>query len=145
MLNRWIEPELLDVLEDVGAGCIAFTVLAQGLLTGKYLDGIPDDSRASQPSNTIDTNRIDDELAGRLRGLKEVADARGQSMAQLALVWALRDPRMTSLVIGASSVAQLDENLDALDRLDLDDDEVSRIDEYAIESGVDLWRTSSTS
>jgi L-glyceraldehyde 3-phosphate reductase len=140
MLNRWIEPELLDVLEDVGAGCIAFSVLAQGVLTAKYLEGIPDGSRASRPSNTIDTSKIDDEMAERLRALQAVADARGQSPAQLALAWALRDRRMTSLVIGASSVKQLDENLDALDNLDLSDDELSRIDEFAVESGVDLWR-----
>jgi L-glyceraldehyde 3-phosphate reductase len=146
MLNRWVEPELLDVLEDVGAGCIAFTVLAQGLLTGKYLQGIPEGSRATRPSNTIDTDRIDDdELARRLQGLQDIADGRGQSLAQLALAWALRDPRMTSLVIGASSVKQLDENLAALGRLDFDDDELRRIDEYAVESGVDLWRASSTS
>jgi L-glyceraldehyde 3-phosphate reductase len=140
MLNRWIEPELLDVLEDVGAGCIAFSVLAQGVLTGKYLAGIPEGSRASRPSNTIDTSKIDDEMAERLRALQAIADARGQSPAQLALAWALRDRRMTSLVIGASSVKQLDENLDALDNLDLSDDELSRIDEFAVESGVDLWR-----
>jgi L-glyceraldehyde 3-phosphate reductase len=145
MLNRWIEPELLDVLEDVGAGCIGFTVLAQGLLTGKYLDGIPEDSRASRPTSTIDTDRLDEQLARRLRGLHEIAEARGQSLAQLALAWALRDPRMTSLVMGASSVAQLDENLAALDRLDFDEDELRRIDDFAIESGVDLWRASSTS
>src|SRR5690606_17822519 len=101
MLNRWIEPELLDVLEDVGAGCIAFTVLAQGLLTGKYLQGIPEGSRASRPTSTIDTSRLDDELAERLRGLQRIAESRGQSLAQMALAWALRDPRMTSLVIGA--------------------------------------------
>jgi L-glyceraldehyde 3-phosphate reductase len=145
MLNRWIEPELLDVLEDVAAGCIAFSVLAQGLLTGKYIEGIPEGSRASRPTNTIDTSKIDAELADRLRGLQSIADARGQSLAQLALAWALRDPRMTSLVIGASSVKQLDENLDALDNLDLSDDELRRIDEFAVDSGVDLWRPSSTS
>jgi L-glyceraldehyde 3-phosphate reductase len=146
MLNRWIEPELLDVLEDVGAGCIGFTVLAQGLLTGKYLEGIPEESRAARPEHTMDPDRIDDaELARRLRGLQEIADGRGQSLTQLALSWALRDPRMTSLVMGASRVAQVDENLAALDRLDFDDDELRRIDEFAVESGVDLWRASSTS
>jgi L-glyceraldehyde 3-phosphate reductase len=142
MLNRWIESELLDVLEDVGAGCIGFTVLAQGLLTGKYIDGIPEGSRASRPTNTMDTSRIDDEMAERLRGLQAIADARGQSLAQLALAWALRDPRMTSLTVGASSVAQLDENLDALDRLDFSDDELRQIDQHAVDSGVDLWRES---
>ena len=142
MLNRWVESELLDVLEDVGAGCIGFTVLAQGLLTGKYIEGIPEGSRASRPTNTMDTSRIDDEMADRLRGLQAIADARGQSLAQLALAWALRDPRMTSLTVGASSVAQLDENLDALDRLDFSDDELRQIDEHAVDSGVDLWRES---
>ncbi|MGH3477242.1 MAG: aldo/keto reductase, partial [Nocardioidaceae bacterium] len=144
MLNRWIEPELLDVLEDVGAGCIGFTVLAQGLLTGKYIEGIPEGSRATRASNTIDTSRLDDELAERLRGLQALAEARGQSLAQMALAWALRDPRMTSLVIGASSVTQLDENLDALDRLDFSDEELRLIDQYAVDSGVDLWRASSS-
>ena len=142
MLNRWIEPELLDVLEDVGAGCIGFTVLAQGLLTGKYIEGIPEGSRVTRPTNTMDTSRIDDEMAERLRGLRSIADARGQTLAQLALAWALRDPRMTSLTVGASSVAQLDENLDALDRLDFSDDELRRIDQHAVDSGVDLWRES---
>jgi L-glyceraldehyde 3-phosphate reductase len=145
MLNRWIEPELLDVLEDVGAGCIAFTVLAQGLLTGKYIEGIPEGSRASRPSNTIDTSKLNEDTAQRMRGLQDIATSRGQSLAQMALAWALRDQRMTSLVIGASSVRQLDENLDALDRLDFSGDELRRIDEFAVESGVDLWRTSSTS
>jgi L-glyceraldehyde 3-phosphate reductase len=142
MLNRWIESELLDVLEDVGAGCIGFTVLAQGLLTGKYIEGIPEGSRVTRPTNTMDTSRIDDEMAERLRGLRAIADARGQSLAQLALAWALRDPRMTSLTVGASSVVQLDENLDALDRLDFSDDELREIDQYAVDSGVDLWRES---
>jgi L-glyceraldehyde 3-phosphate reductase len=143
MLNRWIEPELLDVLENVGAGCIAFSVLAQGLLTGKYIEGIPEGSRASRPTNTIDTSKLNDETAQRLRGLQDIATSRGQSLAQLALAWALRDQRMTSLVIGASSVKQLDENLEALDRLDLSDDELRQIDRFAVETGVDLWRTSS--
>jgi L-glyceraldehyde 3-phosphate reductase len=142
MLNRWVESELLDVLEDVGAGCIGFTVLAQGLLTGKYIEGIPEGSRASRPTNTMDTSRIDDEMADRLRGLQAIANARRQSLSQLALAWALRDPRMTSLTVGASSVAQLDENLDALDRLDFSDDELRQIDEHAVDSGVDLWRES---
>ncbi|HYJ66682.1 MAG TPA: L-glyceraldehyde 3-phosphate reductase [Nocardioidaceae bacterium] len=145
MLNRWIEPELLDVLEDVGAGCIAFTVLAQGMLTGKYIEGIPEGSRASRPSNTIDTSKLNEETAERLRGLQDIAESRGQSLAQLALAWALRDQRMTSLVIGASSVKQLDENLDALSRLDFSDDELRQIDGFAVETGVDLWRASSTS
>ncbi|MPZ62394.1 MAG: aldo/keto reductase [Propionibacteriales bacterium] len=126
------------------AGCIAFTVLAQGLLTGKYLEGIPEDSRAVR-SDTLDTSQINEETAARLRGLQEIAAGRGQSLAQMALAWALRDPRMTSLVIGASSVAQLDENLAALDNVEFGDAELNRIDEDAIDSGVDHWRTSSSS
>jgi len=142
MLNRWIEPELLDALEDVGAGAIGFTALAQGLLTGKYLDGIPRDSRAAQ-DGTLDVAWLDDALVARLQGLNDIAAARGQSLAQMALAWALRDPRMTSLVVGASSVRQLEENLDALTQLDFTADELTRIDEYAEESGIDLWRESS--
>jgi len=142
MLNRWIEPELLDALEDVGAGAIGFTALGQGLLTGKYLDGIPRDSRAAQ-DGTLDVAWLDDALVARLQGLNDIAAARGQSLAQMALAWALRDPRMTSLVVGASSVRQLEENLDALTQLDFTADELTRIDEYAEESGIDLWRESS--
>ncbi len=142
MLNRWIEPDLLDVLEEVGAGCIAFTALAQGLLTGKYLDGIPAGSRASR-QGTLDADKLDEATLARLRGLNKIAAARGQSLAQLALVWALRDPRMTSLVIGASSVGQLEENVAALDGPVLTDDERASIDEYAVDSGVDLWARSS--
>jgi L-glyceraldehyde 3-phosphate reductase len=142
MLNRWIEPDLLDTLEEVGAGCIGFSALAQGLLTGKYLDGIPADSRAAQ-DGSLDRTWLNEQMLDRLRGLDEIAGRRGQTMAQLALAWALRDPRMTSLVIGASSVRQLDENLDALANLELSAEELARIDEYAVESGVDRWRASS--
>jgi L-glyceraldehyde 3-phosphate reductase len=143
MLNRWIEPGLLDALEEVGAGCIAFTALAQGLLTGKYLKGIPEGSRAAKPG-TIDKGMLDDETLERIRGLDALAQERGQSLAQMALVWALRDPRVTSLVIGASSVEQLEENLGALDKADFTADELSRIDEYAVDSGVNLWAESSS-
>jgi L-glyceraldehyde 3-phosphate reductase len=142
MLNRWIEPDLLDALDDVGAGCIAFTALAQGLLTGKYLDGVPEGSRASRPG-TLGDDMLDDTTLERIRGLAAIADERGQSLAQMALAWALRDPRMTSLVIGASSVRQLEENVAALDRLDFTDAELQRIDEYAIDSGINLWEASS--
>jgi L-glyceraldehyde 3-phosphate reductase len=142
MLNRWIEPDLLDTLEEVGAGCIGFSALAQGLLTGKYLDGIPADSRAAQ-DGSLDRTWLNEQMLDRLRGLDEIAGRRGQTMAQLALAWALRDPRMTSLVIGASSVRQLDENLDALANPALSAEELARIDEYAVESGVDRWRASS--
>ena len=143
MLNRWIEPDLLDALDDVGAGCIAFTALAQGLLTGKYLDGIPEGSRAAS-DGTLDQGMLDDTTLTRIRGLDAIAKERGQSLAQMALAWALRDPRMTSLVIGASSVKQLEENVAALDNLDFTDTELARIDEHAVDSGINLWEASSS-
>ncbi|MBA2558671.1 MAG: L-glyceraldehyde 3-phosphate reductase [Propionibacteriales bacterium] len=143
MLNRWIEDDLLDALDEVGAGCIAFTALAQGLLTGKYLKGIPEGSRASSKDATLDGAMLDDTTLARVRGLNAIAEERGQSLAQLALAWALRDSRMTSLVIGASSVQQLEENLAALNGGDLSDDELSRIDDYAVDSGINLWASSS--
>ena len=139
MLNRWVEDGLLEVLGHEGVGCIGFTALAQGLLTDRYLEGYrPAGLRAS----TI--RDVPEDGVRRLRGLAEIARRRGQSLAQLALVWALRDERMTSLVIGASSVAQLEENVRALDRLELSDDELTEIDRYAVESGVDIWRSVST-
>jgi L-glyceraldehyde 3-phosphate reductase len=143
MLNRWIEPDLLDALDEAGAGCIAFTALAQGLLTSKYLDGIPEGSRASQADATLGRDMLDDSTLERVRGLNEIAQRRGQSLAQLALAWALRDPRMTSLVIGASSVRQLEENVAALDNVAFTDDELAEIDRYAVDSGVNLWASSS--
>jgi L-glyceraldehyde 3-phosphate reductase len=139
MLNRWIETEgLLDVLEDVGAGCIAFSPLAQGMLTGKYLNGIPEGSRASQ-DKSLSTDLLTDEALGHIRALNEVAQQRGQSLAQLALAWALRDKRVTTVLIGASSVDQLDQNLGALDNLSFSDDELAAIDRHAVDSGIDLW------
>jgi L-glyceraldehyde 3-phosphate reductase len=144
MLNRWIEPELLDALDEVGAGCIAFTALAQGLLTSKYLDGVPAGSRASQADATLGRDMLDDVTLGRVRGLNAIAADRGQSLAQMALAWALRDARMTSLVVGASSVRQLEENLAALDNLDFADEELARIEEFAVDSGINLWEGPST-
>jgi L-glyceraldehyde 3-phosphate reductase len=144
MLNRWIEPELLDALEEVGAGCIGFTALAQGLLTNKYLNGVPEGSRASKPG-TIDSSMLSDETLERIRGLDAIASDRGQSLAQMALAWALRDRRVTSLVIGASSVKQLEENVAALTNSEFTDEELSRIDDFAVDSGVDLWAESSSS
>ncbi|MQA76867.1 MAG: L-glyceraldehyde 3-phosphate reductase [Streptosporangiales bacterium] len=139
MLNRWIETEgLLDTVAELGVGIIGFTALAQGLLTGRYLDGVPEGSRATQ-DKSFDTSWLSEEMLGRLRALNEIAGARGQSLAQLALVWALRDERVTSLVIGASSVRQLDENVAALGNLELSADELARIDEHATDGGVDLW------
>ena len=140
MLNRWIEPDLLDELERQGMGCIVFTALAQGLLTDRYLDGIPEDSRAARDNSTI--AGLDDSVLDRVRSLNEIAQGRGQKLAQLALQWAIRDPRVTSAVIGASSVEQLDTNLDALDFPPLTDDELVEIDKYAVDSGVNLWAKS---
>ena len=139
MLNRWIEHDhLLDTLEQVGAGCIAFSPLAQGMLTDKYLDGIPDGSRASQ-GKSLSTELLTDEALGHIRALDELAQNRGQSLAQMALAWALRDPRMTTVLVGASSIPQLDQNLGALENLSFSDDELRAIDEHAVDSGIDLW------
>jgi L-glyceraldehyde 3-phosphate reductase len=139
MLNRWIETEgLLDVLEDVGAGCIAFSPLAQGMLTGKYLDGIPEGSRATR-GTSLSTDFLTDEALGHIRALNAIAQQRGQSLAQMALAWVLRDRRVTSALIGASSVAQLDQNLGALDNLAFTADELAAIDEHAVDAGIDLW------
>ncbi|MFL6127561.1 MAG: aldo/keto reductase, partial [Mycobacteriales bacterium] len=134
---------LLDTLEEVGAGCIAFSPLAQGLLTDRYLDGVPADSRVATGGAMGQDMLTEDRLA-RVRALTGVARRRAQSLAQLALVWALRDPRMTSLVIGASSVAQLEANVAALDRTELSDGELAEIDRYATEAGVNLWEPSSS-
>jgi L-glyceraldehyde 3-phosphate reductase len=143
MVNRWIEDDgLLDTLEQVGAGCIAFSPLAQGLLTDRYLDGVPADSRVATGGAMGHDMLTEDRLA-RVRALNEVAARRGQSLAQLALAWALRDPRMTSLVIGASSVAQLEDDVAALRRLDLSADELEEIDRHATDAGVNLWAHSS--
>src|SRR3954454_8297446 len=137
MLNRWIEEGLLDTLEEVGAGCIAFSPLAQGVLTDRYLDGIPTDSRAAQ-GKSLDPGSIDEATLRHVRALGEIASARGQSLAQLALTWALRDPRMTTVLIGASSVAQLESNLAAADAPPLTADELAAIDRHAIDAGINL-------
>jgi L-glyceraldehyde 3-phosphate reductase len=140
MLNRWIETEgLLDVLEEVGAGCIAFSPLAQGMLTGKYLDGIPEGSRASQ-GKSLSSDLLTDEALAHIRALNGIAEQRGQSLAQLALAWALRDRRVTTVLIGASSVDQLDQNLGALDNPAFTDDELAAIDQHAVDAGIDLWQ-----
>jgi L-glyceraldehyde 3-phosphate reductase len=144
MLNRWIERDgLLDTLEQVGAGCIAFSPLAQGMLTNRYLGGVPADSRAAT-GGALSRDMLTEDRLAHVRALDEIARRRGQSLAQLALAWALRDPRMTSLVIGASSVAQLDDNLAALDRLELSTEELAQIDQYATDAGIDLWARSSS-
>jgi L-glyceraldehyde 3-phosphate reductase len=145
MLNRWIEEEgLLDVLGNLGVGCITFSPLAQGMLTDKYLDGIPAGSRASR-DDSLSPKLLSDEAIARVRALNEIAAARGQSLAQLALAWTLRDPRVTSTLVGASSVEQLEANVAALDRLEISADELAEIDRYAVDSGINLWARSSES
>jgi len=144
MLNRWIEGGLLDTLEASGAGCIAFSPLAQGMLTSKYLDGIPAASRMAENSS-LSRDLLTEQNVAHIRALDALARGRGQSLAQMALAWCLRDPRMTSIVAGASSIAQLEENLAALDRLDFSAEELAEIDRYAVEGGIDLWQRSSTS
>ncbi|MEW9528674.1 L-glyceraldehyde 3-phosphate reductase [Microbispora sp. NPDC049125] len=142
MLNRWIEDGLLDALEDEGVGCIAFSPLAQGMLTDRYLDGIPKDSRAAQ-GKSLDPALLTDEALRHVRRLNEIAQARGQTLAQMALAWALRDSRVTSVLIGASSVGQLDDSLDAVRRLDFSPEELDAIDKDAVDSGINLWAASS--
>jgi len=142
LLNRWIEPELLDVLGDEGIGCIVFSPLGQGMLTEKYLGGIPEDSRAAQ-DGFLKRDFLTDENLAHVRALAGIARDRGQSLAQMAVAWTLRDARVTSALIGASSVAQLEENVAALERLDFGVDELAEIDGHAVESGINLWAESS--
>jgi L-glyceraldehyde 3-phosphate reductase len=144
MFNRWIEDGLLNVLDTEGVGCIAFSVLAQGLLSDRYLNDIPADSRASR-DGSLTRGMLNDENLARVRALNEIALGRGQSLAQMAIAWALRDPRVTSVLIGASSVAQLEQNVTALDKLDFTADELATLDRYAVDAGIDLWRTPATS
>jgi L-glyceraldehyde 3-phosphate reductase len=143
MLNRWIEDELLDVLEREGTGAIVFSPLAQGLLTDKYLDGVPEDSRVRR-GNFFSSGLLTEENIDRVRALNEIARRRGQSLAQLAIAWVLRDPRVTSALVGASSVRQLEQNVAALERLDFDPDELEEIDKFAVDSGINLWAASSS-
>ncbi|MBB3223238.1 L-glyceraldehyde 3-phosphate reductase [Pseudoduganella umbonata] len=147
MLNRWIETEgLLDTLGRQGIGCITFTALAQGILTGKYLDGIPQDARVNRPGGgSLLPSHLSEDNLRRVRGLNEIAAARGQSLAQMALAWVLRDPRITSTLIGASNSAQIRENVAALDQLAFSDDELRAIDALAQEGGINLWAGSSGS
>jgi L-glyceraldehyde 3-phosphate reductase len=144
LLNRWIEEGLLDVLGERGIGCIAFTALAQGLLTDKYLNGVPQGSRASR-QGTLTLDMLSEENLARVRALNDIAARRGQSLAQMALAWTLRDPRVTSTVVGASSVAQLEANVAALDNLEFSAEELAEIDREAIEAGINLWERSSAS
>jgi L-glyceraldehyde 3-phosphate reductase len=143
MLNRWIEPELLDVLGEEGIGCIVFSPLAQGMLTDKYLDGIPEGSRATR-YGSLSPNLLTEHALAKIRALNEIASQRGQSLAQMALAWTLRDPRVTSTLVGASSVAQLEMNVAALDRLDFTEEELAEIDRYATESDINIWATSTS-
>ena len=142
MFNRWIEQGLLDVLGDEGIGCIAFSPLAQGMLTDRYLDGVPPGSRASRPGS-LDAGTLTPQVLNRIRALHEIAVGRRQTLAQLALSWALRDPRVTSVLLGASSVAQLEDNVAALAGPPLTDDELEQIDRHAVDAGINLWASSS--
>jgi len=142
MLNRWIEPDLLDAVGELGIGCIVFSPLAQGMLTDKYLNGIPPDSRASR-HGSLSPDLINDQALAKIRALNEIAARRGQTLAQLALAWTLRDPRVTSALIGASSVQQLEANVAALDRLDFSEEELAEIDQYATEADINIWAESS--
>ncbi|WP_131195993.1 L-glyceraldehyde 3-phosphate reductase [Lichenihabitans psoromatis] len=142
MLNRWVENGLLDTLEEIGVGCIAFSPLAQGLLSNKYLNGVPEASRAAKNGSFSPDHVSDDNLA-RIKALNDIAQARGQSLAQMAIAWVLRDKRVTSALIGARTVEQLDNSLDALNNLAFDTDELARIDTHATEGGIDLWRSQS--
>jgi L-glyceraldehyde 3-phosphate reductase len=143
LLNRWIEGGLLDTLADVGAGCITFSPLAQGMLTDKYLDGIPAGSRASQ-GKSLDPALLDERNLTHIRALAAIAAARGQSLAQMALLWTLRDPRVTSTLVGASSVGQLEDNVAALTGPPLSESELTEIDAHAVEGGINLWARSSS-
>jgi L-glyceraldehyde 3-phosphate reductase len=142
MLNRWIEPDLLDALSELGVGCIVFSPLAQGMLTDKYLQGIPEDSRASRPWS-LSQDLISDEALEKIRALNDIAARRRQTLAQMALAWVLRDARVTSAVIGASSVEQLEDNVAALENLEFSDEELDEIDRYATESDINIWAASS--
>ena len=145
LLNRWVEPELLDALEEVGAGMIAFTALAQGLLTDKYLGGIPADARINRPGgDSFQREMLNEENLARVRALNEIARHRGQTLAQMAYAWVLRDTRVTTTLIGASSPAQVRENVAALANLGFSADELAEIDRYAVEGGVNLWEKPST-
>jgi L-glyceraldehyde 3-phosphate reductase len=144
LLNRWIEEDLLDVVGEEGVGVIAFSPLGQGMLTDKYLDGVPDDSRAAR-GVSLKPDHLTEENLARVRALNEIAQGRGQSLAQMAIAWTLRDPRVTSALIGASSVRQLDDSLGALDNLDFSADELAEIDNHAVDAGINIWAKSSES
>jgi L-glyceraldehyde 3-phosphate reductase len=140
MLNRWIENGLLATLDEIGAGCIAFSPLAQGLLTGKYLKGVPADSRAKSEGSSLLKEFMNEKNLKRVRALNDIALSRGQTLAQMAIAWVLRDKRVTSALIGARNVGQLDDSLDALKNLKFSATELKQIDKYAVDAGIDLWR-----
>jgi L-glyceraldehyde 3-phosphate reductase len=142
MLNRWIEDGLLDVLGELGVGCIGFSPLAQGLLTDRYADGVPEGSRIARDLS-LPADQLTEQTKGKVAGLREIASRRGQSLAAMALAWTLRDPRMTSTLVGASSVEQLEQNVRALDRLDFTAEELDEVDRLATESEINLWSESS--
>jgi len=142
LLNRWIEPDLLEVLDEEGVGCIVFSPIAQGMLTDKYLDGVPESSRAAE-GKSLSTDLLNEDNLAHVRALNEIAQRRGQALAQMAIAWVLRDPRVTSALIGASSVGQLEQNVAALDRLGFSDDELAEIDRHAVDAGINLWARSS--
>ena len=143
MLNRWIERDLLDTLGDLSTGCIAFSPLAQGMLTSKYLDGVPQDARAAR-SGSLSQGLLSEANIERIRALNDIAARRGQTLAQMAIAWVLRDPRVTSALIGARNVQQLDDSLDAVNNLAFSAEELAQIDAHATEGAVDLWKVSST-
>jgi L-glyceraldehyde 3-phosphate reductase len=142
MLNRWIEPDLLDALGELGVGCIGFSPLAQGMLTEKYMHGIPEGSRASR-DGSLSPKLITDTAMEKIRALNEIAQRRGQTLAQMALAWTLRDPRVTSTLVGASSVEQLESNVATIDELGFSEDELVEIDRYATDADINLWAKSS--
>ncbi|TMJ12689.1 MAG: L-glyceraldehyde 3-phosphate reductase [Alphaproteobacteria bacterium] len=142
MLNRWVEGGLMSTCAELGAGIIAFSPLAQGMLSRKYLGGVPADARAAK-GGSLSTSLLTEENIARVRALNAIAEGRGQTLAQMAIAWVLRDPRITSALIGARTVEQLDDSLAALDRLDFSDEELSAIDEHAEEGGIDIWKSSS--
>ncbi|ESQ76629.1 L-glyceraldehyde 3-phosphate reductase [Asticcacaulis sp. AC402] len=142
MLNRWIEAELLETLSDLGVGCIAFSPLAQGLLTKKYIDGVPSDARAAK-AGSFSPDLVTPENLHRIRALNAIAEGRGQTLAQMAIAWVLRDPRVTSALVGARTVAQLDDTMRALDNLAFSEEELARIEVYASDGGLNIWRVSS--
>ncbi len=143
MLNRWIEEKLLDTLEEEGVGCITFSPLAQGLLTDKYLDAVPEDSRLVKPDTPLSKSMLTEQNLSNIRSLNEIAKERGQSLAQMAIAWNLRHPQVTSVLVGASSVKQIEQNVAALENADFSEDELERIDSYAVDGNVNIWAPSS--